>query len=151
MLVFPKKKAQISMEVIIIFFGILLLFSVLFVTYSNRNSEGKELQERQIAIQTLQEFAYTANTVAILGHNSSKTIIVPTTINSNNYSIFMNNNIMYINWNYKTYSIPVITSNVNLTYSQKNTFTITNTAGEIIISWNKKKGRKNEHKDKLYH
>ena len=108
-------KGQISVELIIILFAVMVIFSFLLSSIGSQQSEFVSSRNTLHAKEVAEKVASSMNGVFLAGYNTSKNISLPTTLRGNTtYMLSVNDTaqLLYIAYNDKTYNVPLLTSNI---------------------------------------
>ena len=136
-----NKKAQISVDFIIVLSVALLVFLVLFNIISNRRDDMNSASTLLAAKEVADKLAIEVNTIHLAGDGAFKTVTLPETLRDNsdyNITIYPKYHVIEVNWNYlgnmKKYSSAIVTGNVNGSISSINGFVnLTNDNGVIMV------------------
>ncbi len=132
------KKAQISVEFLIIIGVALIMFMFLFKIAADKSQQFAVQSSQLYAKQLTDKVAQNVNSIYLAGNGASKTIILPETMMNNlDYSInfYPDYNLVEINYSNGKYAsflfVPEIQTNLtNINYP----ITIENNNGVVLIS-----------------
>jgi uncharacterized protein (UPF0333 family) len=128
-------RSQLSVEFIILFSGMLLIFVILFSTYFNKQQELDSQNMLFEAKSITHELAWSINSVHTSGFGTNTSITIPTTLfGKTNFNITNYGNSIWILWTGGSYSYPLITDNVSVTYSKKSQFTVYDSGNGVVVS-----------------
>lgn len=128
-------RSQLSAEFIILFAGILLVFIILFSTYFNKQQDLSIAQNVADAKEIAHELSYGINAVFLSGYDTNVSVTIPTKLSGiEDFTINIYNNSLWVLLEGGSYSYPLLTQNVSLTYSSKSQFSIYNSGQEVIVS-----------------
>lgn len=139
------KKAQISVEMVIISIAVLSMFLSIFYLIDHRNDEIEGIKDYLNAKDEADRLAWNINEVYIAGYGSVRQIYVSNVTRYNtpiNLSVFSENRFVRVEWGERFYTSPLVTSRVsgNLTGVFLENFSLTqglvnisNVLGEIKI------------------
>ncbi|MAG47607.1 hypothetical protein CL617_03300 [archaeon] len=133
---FRNRKAQITVELILISVVALILLLYIFNIF---NTEIRELNVKKIEFNAREvgdKFANGINSAFLLGDGAHVNVDLPNKLIKNlNYdiTIFPSAHIVKIEWNENFYNVPLITGNINNTNIQDKDINFTNVNGKIFI------------------
>ena len=135
------KKAQISVDLIIVLSILLIIFMSLFATIFQRNTQIASYKKQYYARSLSDKAASEINSVFLAGSGATKTIGLPESMKDNtnyNISIYPNARIVEIRWMHRQetrhYGSPIITSNITGTLTEiSDDFIATNNNGVVEI------------------
>lgn len=130
-----SRKAQLTTEFVIIMIAVLLIFSILFQIYMNRQIESRGLREQVAAERITEQVAWSINAVYLGGTGSSTEVYVPELLlGRRNFTLSVDDSLVYLFWESGFYSYPLVTSYIfydgNLT---NRTLSISNLHGGVYI------------------
>ena len=135
------KKAQLSIEFMIIL-SILLIISLTVITVVNSRTSTLESKQREyFAKQVALQFSSEINTVYLAGNGFNKTVALPPTLRDGteyNISTHPEAHIINIEWTHidkRHYQVPIITGNINGTLGNlSGNVNLSNSLGKIQIN-----------------
>jgi uncharacterized protein (UPF0333 family) len=133
------KKAQSSLEFMVVLALILVVFIFFLAVFEKRKDEFASKPDEFAAKTLAENVALSVNKVYILGSNSSSTVFIPEVLyHTSNFSItiYGNSRIVDIKYRLKHYSYPILTSNINTILLPKgHIINITNSGGDIYVTY----------------
>ena len=130
-----NRKGQLTIELIIISIVALIMMLFIFDIFDekikNLNNKKLEFRAREIA----DKIAHGINSVHLAGNNAKLIISLPNKINNNDYNItiFPVAHLVEIKWLKYSYTVPIVTANINNTVIKNKSLNLTNVNGKIYI------------------
>ena len=133
-------RSQLSVEFVLLFSGLVLIFVLLFGIYFDKNDELYDQRLRFEAKEIMHEVAFTANIVYLAGPDTNTSLLLPITLSGKElYDISVYNNSILINWSRGSLTYPLIFDGLTFTSSSTGDYDVYNINGEVFISWEKHK------------
>jgi hypothetical protein len=108
-----SRKSQITTEFVIIMIAVFLIFSILFQIYMNRQIETRVLREQIFAERIVEQLALTINAVYLAGNGTNQSLFIPEFLaGRKNYTLLVEDSIVYLFWDAGFYSYPLVVSYV---------------------------------------
>ncbi|MBI2110367.1 hypothetical protein HYT51_01135 [Candidatus Woesearchaeota archaeon] len=116
-------KAQVSIELMIVVIVVVGIFSFILTAISGRESEFVSTRTTLHAKEVAEGVAFSINEVFLAGPNATRKIAIPETLRGNipyNITYYENARLLYLSYDTKNYSVPLLTSNITGEFTKGN-------------------------------
>lgn len=111
-----KRKAQATVEFMILIAAILILFTAVSYLSGKVNLSIRYNEQKLSAIEICEDAAWSINEVYSAGDGSRKSIYIPETMKTNhdfNLTVYPDDKLVEITWLEKHYTVPVVSSSIS--------------------------------------
>ncbi len=127
-----KRRAQVSIEFLMVIAFMIMAFSVYFAYLSERSLKYADIEKKSTAESIAHYVAETLDSALLVGDGFSRVVELPPTIKGEDYSINITNGLVIVSFNeYVVYSPTLVKSIVGTIKPGKNT--ISNVGGVIHV------------------
>ncbi len=126
-------RAQISMEFLMVFSLLLVLFLILFSFAGDVSKDMRLKKERLSALNTVDYLALSMNLVYQAGDGALLNVSVRPGVLDGNYNVSVIGRNVLIFWDGFHYSSPLLSDSVNFTASNSTDFSIRNIEGVVVV------------------
>jgi uncharacterized protein (UPF0333 family) len=126
-------RAQISMEFLVVFSIMIVLFMMLFSVAGDLSRDMDLKKEKLAAMDVVDSLALYINLVHQAGNGASLNVSLASTIGGASYNLSAMNRSVLVFWKDSVYSSPILASSVNLSVSNYTDFFIRNINGVVVL------------------
>jgi len=126
-------RAQISMEFLVVFSVMIVLFMVLFSVAGGLSRDMDAKKDKLAAMDVVDSLALYINLIYQAGDGASLNVSLAPAIGGASYNLSVMNRSVLVFWKDSVYSSPLLASSVNLSVSNYTDLFIRNAGGVVVL------------------